>query len=242
MARIVQYLETGRLDYQKALRLQQFFAKKPAESFRNVLILTEHDPVYTVGIRSGACGAQEADKLQQLGAEFYRTNRGGLITFHGPGQLIAYPILNLRHFQPSVRWYVGKIEETVVDLCRKFEIRAGQTADMGVWVNDKKICALGLHVSRLITSHGLALNCNTDLSWFRHIVPCGLVGRGVTSVSEQVGRNVEIGEVIPPFLDSFKVTFDCELEKFPDAGRFDLFNYINGDEEPKDAAKMTRKQ
>ncbi|XP_059607434.1 putative lipoyltransferase 2, mitochondrial [Phlebotomus argentipes] len=247
MSRLVQYLETGRLDYQKALRLQQFFARKPAEEatkeFRNVLILTEHAPVFTVGIRSNAYTAQEVEKLQDIGADFYKTNRGGLITFHGPGQLIAYPILNLRHFQPSVRWYVGKIEQTIVELCKKFNIRGERTRDMGVWVKDKKICALGLHVSRQITSHGMALNCNTDLSWFRHIVPCGLVGKGVTSISEQLGRNVEIGEVIPPFLDSFKDTFECQLEKFPDAGRFDLFNYINEDDgQPDDVAKVKRKQ
>ncbi|XP_055705832.1 putative lipoyltransferase 2, mitochondrial [Phlebotomus papatasi] len=248
MSRIVQYLETGRLDYLKALRLQQYFAKKAVtedatKDFRNVLILTEHEPVYTVGIRSAGCSPQDEVRLQQLGAEFHRTNRGGLITFHGPGQLIAYPILNLRNFQPSVRWYVSKIEETIVDLCRKYNINAGRTRDMGVWVNDKKICALGLHITRLITSHGLALNCNTDLSWFQHIVPCGLVGKGVTSISEQVEKNVEIADVIPHFLDSFKATFECDLEKFPDAGRFDLFNYINDDEsQPNDVAKMKRKQ
>ncbi|GAB0093933.1 Putative lipoyltransferase 2, mitochondrial [Sergentomyia squamirostris] len=250
MSRIVQYLETGRLDYVKALRLQQYFVKKAkgadeaAKDFRNVLILTEHDPVYTVGIRSEVYSEAEANRLRQLGAEFHRTNRGGLITFHGPGQLIAYPILNLQNFQPSIRWYVGKIEETVMNMCKKYKIEAGRTCDMGIWVRDKKICALGVHVSQSITSHGLALNCNTDLSWFNNIVPCGIKGKGVTSLSQQLGRDVDIGEVTPHFLDSFKATFECDLEKFPDAGRFDLFNYINDEEsqEPNDVAKIKKKQ
>ncbi|XP_055694804.1 putative lipoyltransferase 2, mitochondrial [Lutzomyia longipalpis] len=247
MSRIVQFLETGRLDYQKALRLQQYFARKgtdeAAKDFRNVLILTEHEPVYTIGIRDGACTPQDVARLQNLGAEFHKTNRGGLITFHGPGQLIAYPILNLRNFQPSVRWYVCQMQQTIVEMCKKFNINATTTDDMGVWVKNKKICAVGINVSRYVTTHGIALNCNTDLTWFQHIVPCGLVGKGVTSMSEELRRNVEIGEVIPHFLDSFGSTFECDLQKFPDAGRFDLFNYINDDDaQSNDMAKMKRKQ
>ncbi|CAB1348477.1 unnamed protein product [Coregonus sp. 'balchen'] len=128
----------------------------------------ESDRPYTHSKRS-------KDKL--LGAEFFRSNRGGLITFHGPGQLVCYPILNLGCFKKS-------LERTVINLCRKYGIKASTSPDTGVWVGDNKICAIGIHCGTYIPSHSLALNCNTDMGWFENIVPCGIVGKGVTSLSE----------------------------------------------------------
>uniref|UniRef100_A0A8C1II11 lipoyl(octanoyl) transferase n=1 Tax=Cyprinus carpio TaxID=7962 RepID=A0A8C1II11_CYPCA len=110
-------------------------------------------------------------------------SRGGLITFHGPGQLVCYPVLNLGCFRKSVRWYVCELERTVIKTCGQFGIEASTSPDTGVWAGDNKICAIGIHCGRYITSHGLALNCNTDMSWFDNIVPCGIMGKGVTSLS-----------------------------------------------------------
>lgn len=216
-SKIVHVLRPGKLDYLKAVKLQQSIAAKFDKSkenlFRNVLILTEHNPVYTIGIRSKDYTDIDAEKLRELGAEFHKTNRGGLITFHGPGQLVAYPIIHLKHFQPSLRWYVCHIEKTIIDVCRKFGINAHTSPDTGVWVEDRKICAIGLHCSRYITTHGLALNCRTDLKWFEHIVPCGVQGKGVTSLSAELNKPVSIEEATPELLDSFKRIFKCEINE-----------------------------
>lgn len=217
MSRLVHVLRAGKLDYQSSLHLQKAVSStifnNPAGPLRNVLILTEHDPVYTIGIRTKDYGAEEEQRLRALGAQFFRTNRGGLITFHGPGQLVAYPVLNLRNFQPSVRWYVCHIEKTIIELCRRYGIKAGTTEDTGVWVQDRKICAIGIHASRYITTHGLALNCQNDLRWFEHIVPCGIAGKGVTSLSVETGRQLGLDAVTPEFLDSFRVTLECDLQE-----------------------------
>lgn len=215
MSRIIYTIRTGKLNYIESLRLQTKISnqkhKLDAAKFNNILILTEHNPVYTIGIRSKDYTIKDEEQLKALGAEFHKTNRGGLITFHGPGQLVAYPILHLKQFQPSVRWYVRHIEKTVIDMCRECGITAKTTEDTGIWVDDRKICAIGLHASLYVTTHGLALNCNTDLKWFDHIVPCGIVGKSVTSLSRELGRDVSIEVATPMLLNSFKNNFDCQL-------------------------------
>lgn len=215
MTRLVHILRAGPLDYAKGLKLQQNIAAQITKSqkFKNILILTSHPPVYTIGIRTTNYTIDDEERLRKLGAQFFKTNRGGLITFHGPGQLVVYPVLNLKDFKPSVRWYVCGIEKAVIDLCKQFGISANTSPDTGVWVNDKKICAIGIHGSRYITTHGLALNCNTDLKWFEHIVPCGIEGKGVTSLSNELNRDVDIKEVEPHFLRSFSEIFECELKE-----------------------------
>lgn len=216
-SRLVHVLKAGRLNYGESLKLQKSIANRLIQGdnkYKNILILTEHDPVYTIGIRTKNYSTDDEEKLRKLGAEFYKTNRGGLITFHGIGQLVAYPIINLKNFEPSVRWYVCHIEKTIVDLCRKHGIKAQTTEDTGIWVENRKICAIGIHASRYITSHGLALNCNVDLEWFQHIVPCGLEGKEVTSLSKELGKNVTVENTIPDFLDSFRNIFQCTTDFF----------------------------
>lgn len=213
--RIVHVLRTGIINYAQGLNLQKHIAKQFSDNneaqFKNVLILTEHHPVYTIGIRTKGYSIEDEQRLQRLGAQFFRTNRGGLITFHGPGQLVAYPIINLKHFQPSMRWYVCHLEKTIIDVCAQLALKAETSPDTGVWIGNNKICALGVHGSRFITTHGLALNCDTDLKWFEHIVPCGIVGKGVTSLTNELGRRIEIAQVIPLLLDSFSQFFNCKL-------------------------------
>jgi lipoyl(octanoyl) transferase 2 len=214
--RLVHILKTGLVSYSKGLQIQNRIVKiiqnQPEQvPYQNVLVLTEHSPVYTIGLRTKNYPLEVEEHLKALGAHFFRTNRGGLITFHGPGQLVAYPIINLKHFQPSMRWYVGQIEQMVIDVCEKYGVLARTTNDTGVWVDDRKICAIGIHGSRFVTSHGLALNCTTDLTWFDHIVPCGIEGKGVTSLSRETGRNISVDRVMPNFVDSFRKTFECEV-------------------------------
>lgn len=214
-SRLVHVLKAGRLNYGESLKLQKTIANRLVQGegkFKNLIVLVEHSPVYTIGIRTKSYTIEDEEKLRRLGAEFFKTNRGGLITFHGPGQLVAYPIINLKNFNPSVRWYVCHIEKTVIDLCGKHGIKARTTEDTGVWVEDRKICAVGIHASRYITTHGLALNCNVDLQWFKHIVPCGLEGKEVTSLTKELARDVTVDETIPHFIASFQDVFQSEIE------------------------------
>ncbi|KAG7483833.1 hypothetical protein MATL_G00042640 [Megalops atlanticus] len=211
---VVNVVNLGRIPYGRALQVQQQYVRRHLDSSSldlNTLLLCEHQPVYTIGIRQALYSAEEEKRLKDLGADFYRTNRGGLITFHGPGQLVCYPIVNLGCFKKSVRWYVCELERTVISLCRKFGIKASTSPDTGVWVGENKICAIGINCRMYITSHGLALNCNTDMRWFDNIVPCGIVGKGVTSLSQELKREVTVHEAIPTLLESFAEQFNCSL-------------------------------
>lgn len=214
----VKVLLAGRLSYGVGLHLQKILSdhhhKRLTES-ANTLVILEHEPVYTVGIRNGVYTEADEKKLRSLGADFWRTNRGGLITFHGPGQLVAYPVLDLKQFRTSVRWYVHQIEHTVIRVCAEFGINAVTSPHTGVWIDDRKICAIGVHGSRYVTTHGLALNCNIDLGWFEHIVPCGIEDKGVTSISEELNTNVTVADVISIFQSAFRDHFECELIDYP---------------------------
>lgn len=217
----VAVLKTGRLGYRQALKLQNLLIERhKTDRSSNVLILTEHNPVYTIGIRTETYKDDEIERLQEIGAEFIKTNRGGLITFHGPGQMVCYPILNLKQFPcSSLKQYVCFLEKTIMGLCKEFKVTTETNQDTGIWVGNNKICAIGIHASSFITSHGLALNCNTDLKWFSYITPCGLVGKGVTSLSKELGRKIEIPEVIPNFLSNFQSTFNCQPVPMDDVER-----------------------
>lgn len=213
--RLIKLLKLGQMNFDSCLKLQIHLSETLKTTSINdpgYLIIVEHDPVYTVGIRQRDYNSLLETDLKKLGADFKRTNRGGLITFHGPGQLIAYPILNLKHFQPSVRWYVTNLETTIINLCNDtYGLKAITTPDTGVWIGNNKICAIGIRCSRYVTTHGLALNCNTDLSWFEHIVPCGLHGKGVTSLSSIFEKDISVNEVLPHFLQHFSKSFSCNI-------------------------------
>ncbi|KAM4700629.1 octanoyl-[acyl-carrier-protein]:protein N-octanoyltransferase LIPT2, mitochondrial [Discoglossus pictus] len=213
---VLRVVRLGLLPYTEALRVQQRYvqalkASEPGPAPQDTLLLCQHPPVYTIGIRQAPYPAQEQARLQGLGADFQRTDRGGLITFHGPGQLVCYPVLDLRRIHRTLRLYVCGLEGAAIRACGELGVSAERTRDTGVWVTDRKICAIGVHCARHITSHGLALNCNTDLTWFDHIVPCGIQGKGVTSLSQELGREVTVEEVIPSFLEAFQEEFKCTL-------------------------------
>ncbi|CAD5121839.1 DgyrCDS10308 [Dimorphilus gyrociliatus] len=212
MKDLLKVVRLGIISYGRGLRLQKEYEKLVFnEKAANYILLLEHKPVYTIGIRDYSSQYEE-DYLKSLGAEFYKTSRGGLITFHGPGQLVVYPILNLKSLKIGVRKYTELLEETVIETCKNYNICGKRSQHTGVWVGDNKICALGIQVRRYISSHGLALNCATDLKWFNHITPCGIKDKGVTSLSNEVGRKIPVEEVLPLFIDSFEKTFKVRTD------------------------------
>ncbi|GAN08971.1 lipoyltransferase 2, mitochondrial-like [Mucor ambiguus] len=189
----------GLVKYDAALELQSYLVSRRHKITQNTLetsepadmiCFLEHPPTFTAGRRiRGKTEQEEEERLKKLGADYYETMRGGQITFHGPGQLIAYPILDVRDYQLNVRCYVSRLEKVIIDCCAKYDIQANTTENTGVWVGqDKKIAALGVHLQRYVSSHGLALNCNVDLTWFDQIVPCGLADKGVTSITKEAGK------------------------------------------------------
>ena len=183
----------------------------------NYLITCQHHPVYTLGTRKDVSymSQEMLQNLESIGAELIKTNRGGLITFHGPGQLVCYPVINLKDFSLSVRCYVHKLEQLLINLCNDFGLEAHRTDDVGIWLGNSKIAALGIHCKRYVTTHGIALNCNNDLSWFDQIVPCGLHGKGVTSLSEELKRDVKVEGVLEVFIRHFEDVFDATAVEEP---------------------------
>lgn len=163
------------------------------------LLLVEHNPVYTLG-KSGKDENMLVSEsyLRSIGAEFFHIDRGGDVTFHGPGQVVGYPILDLERIGIGLRDYIDALEGAVIDLCREWGIEAGRVAGAsGVWIEGdspraRKICAIGVRSSRYVTMHGFALNVNTDLRYFSHINPCGFVDRGVTSLRKELGHEVDM--------------------------------------------------
>jgi lipoyl(octanoyl) transferase len=205
-------------NYMDALMFQENFfnaqleKKSKGEKTVNTLILLQHTPVYTLG-KSGDVSNLKVP-IEETGAEFYKTKRGGDITFHGPGQLVVYPVFDTETFNISVREYVAKLEQCVIDSIAEFGLTGERiTEASGVWLdagNEKvrKICAVGLKVSRGISMHGLAFNVNTDLSYFEHIVPCGLDDKAVTSLEKEMGRKMDFFEVQRKLIVQFEKHFN----------------------------------
>lgn len=267
MKPLIKLVQLGRMAYRPALAQQhkyvEMLSKRSGTEEANAsgyLLAVEHDPVYTVGMRARKDYRNQADTLtSRTGAEYVETDRGGLITFHGPGQMVIYPILDLKRFITAdpdaakvgcktkqgrvvgMRWYVHTLEQTVMDTLGDpaFGIPTHRSPHTGVWTSmntlhgssstslsnasdscstphldaqEKKICAMGVHSSNLVTSHGLALNCNIDLDWFGHIVPCGIPDRGVTSISKVLDEEITIQTVLPHFIRHFQDKFQCSVQ------------------------------
>jgi lipoyl(octanoyl) transferase len=191
---------------------------EPADTTHH-LLLVEHPPVYTLG-KSGRIEHVLIgdERMREKGVQFFRTNRGGDITFHGPGQLVGYPILDLERFYTDIGRYLRNLEEVTILVLAEYGIRGDRSAgETGVWIEpgkkgrERKICAIGVRCSRWITMHGFALNINTDLSYFRDIVPCGIQDKQVTSMEKELGRRVDTEEVKAAWLRRFEEVFGCEL-------------------------------
>ncbi|GAM18867.1 hypothetical protein SAMD00019534_020420, partial [Acytostelium subglobosum LB1] len=177
----------------------------------DLMLLVEHTPTYTNGRRNK--GTLGIDQSTLLGADYFESSRGGELTYHGPGQLVAYPILDLRQQQLTLRCYVSTLEKAIIATCDQFGVNAKTTENTGVWVDDqRKIAAIGVQYQRFITSHGLALNCNTDLNYFKQIVACGLKDKDTTSLAKVLGDpSLNVQRVVPAFLTSFGKTFHRSL-------------------------------
>jgi lipoyl(octanoyl) transferase len=207
--------QLGVLDYVEALRLQQEkVALRKAGVIPDTLLLLEHPHVYTLGRNARRENLLVSSRqLAELGAQVYETDRGGDVTYHGPGQLVGYPILDLRKHRRDLSWYMRSLEEVFIGVAGDFGIRAGRLAGSpGVWVGNEKLVAMGVHVSSWITSHGFAFNVNTDLDYFDGIVPCGLRGKGVTSLRKLLGGPVEMGTALERVVEHFGKVFGLQTE------------------------------
>ena len=216
----------GLLDFEKTFHIQKDLQNQIIETklnnrknnlnsiTPNFLLFVEHDHVYTLG-NSGYENNLIFDKkrLEEMGIKYHKTNRGGDITYHGPGQLVCYPILDLENFYRDIHKYLRDLEDVVINTLDYFSISAsGNSKETGVWLDvgtpeERKICAMGIKVSRWVTMHGLALNVNTNLSYFNGIVPCGISEKGVTSISNELNKTIELDLVRKVLTENFLKKF-----------------------------------
>jgi len=186
-AQKIDVIDLGLCHYGKAWEIQkQLHSERLAGKIPDTLILVEHPHVYTLGKNANArhlIASQEYLKCR--GIEIFNVDRGGDITYHGPGQLVGYPIFNLKDHKESIAWYVNSVEEVLIRMLAGFDIRAERIKGLtGIWINDKKIAAIGMRVARWVTMHGFALNVSTDLSFYSGIIPCGIATKGVTRMCD----------------------------------------------------------
>jgi lipoate-protein ligase B len=201
----VQVIETGLLAYPEAIALQEKLVDERVRALRgDTLLIVEHEPVITLGRGAHRDNVRfEPDALARMGVALCESTRGGDVTLHSPGQLVAYPIVALPPARRDVRQYVWSLEEALIRTVAHFGIQAERVdGSRGVFVGNDKIAAIGVRISRWVTSHGVALNVCNDLSLFDAIVPCGLADRGVTSLSKLLGREVPVAEVKPILVEA----------------------------------------
>lgn len=239
----------GRMAYEPTWTLQQevqdrlISAKRssPPEEVPHVLLLLEHPHVYTLG-KSGEADnlLVSDDRLEGLDASFHRIDRGGDITYHGPGQLVGYPLFDLDRFFTDIGRYLRVLEEIIIRSCADFGV-TGRRVDgrTGVWIGpddagpERKICAMGVRCSRWVTMHGFAFNVTTDLSYFEHIVPCGIQDRGVTSLSEETGGRVDVDTVREPVVKHVADLFEASVTELQgDEAHAFLRSFVGADVVP----------
>ena len=202
----VQVLDLGHKPYKDVWNFQkEMQMKRMNGDIEDVLILVEHDPVYTLGKNANP------DHLLQSrdrSIDVFTIERGGDITFHGPGQLVGYPILDLSNYKKSVSWYMRSLEQLTIDVLDEFNIAAKRVEGMtGVWVGDEKIAAQGVRLTKWITMHGFSININTDLSFYDGIIPCGIFNYGVTSMKKVLNRTQKMEKVKSMVIDKFNQIF-----------------------------------
>jgi len=208
--REIKVIHLGRTNYQSAWDLQRkLFDLRIGSKIPDVLLLTEHNHVYTFGKSSDDNHLLATEhELNARGAEVYHIDRGGDITYHGPGQLVGYPILDLNNYGPDIHRYLRSIEEAIIRTLAGYGVSAHRDNSFtGVWVDNDKIAAIGIKVSRWVTMHGFACNINTDLSYFDRIIPCGIFHRGVTSMERLLHARVAVDEVSKILTKHFSEVF-----------------------------------
>lgn len=202
----VNTMNLGKKSYGEVWNLQKKMQiKRMAGEIDDLLILVEHDPVYTLGKNADVNHLlQSRDRT----IEVFNVERGGDITFHGPGQLVGYPIIDLANYKKSVSWYMHSLEQLTIEVLSEFEISAKRVKGLtGVWVGDKKIAAQGVRLTRWVTMHGFSINVNTDLSYYNGIIPCGIFDRGVTSMEELLGSTQKMEKIRTLVIDKFNQIF-----------------------------------
>ncbi len=205
----------GQMNYLEAWDLQTNMLKaRINDEISDTVLFVEHHPTYTLGRRGTDVDLLSSkEKLEDLGATVVAVDRGGQATFHGPGQLVVYPIIDLRRWGNGPVKYVRTLESILMSVLDSYGIKSCLIEGLtGVWVNDKKIAAIGVKISRGVTMHGFALNISTDLSWFDHIVPCGVRDRGVTSMEELLGRKVNVDGVISSMVKQFEYNLGLRMD------------------------------
>ncbi|CAN5170056.1 lipoyl(octanoyl) transferase LipB [soil metagenome] len=204
-------LQKQLIDQKLAFRNDPSNTKLISDSF----LLVEHPHVYTLGKSGNAAHLLKSTaELKNIDAEFIENDRGGDITYHGPGQIVGYPILDLDRYFTDVHKYLRYLEEVIIKTCGDFGITAGQIEGLtGVWVGDQKICAMGIRCSRWVTMHGFAMNVNTDLSYFNNIVPCGISDKNVTSLSRLLNEKINIKSVKERIISNFAEQFGVNIKE-----------------------------
>jgi lipoyl(octanoyl) transferase len=206
--------QLGLVDYAEGLRLQQEkVAQRKAGTIPDTLLLLEHPHVYTLGRNARPENLlMSVEWLRSRGAQVFETDRGGDVTYHGPGQLVGYPIFDLAQHRRDISWYMRSLEEVFIRTARDFGIEASRCACApGVWAGTDKLTAMGVHLSRWVTSHGFAMNVNTDLRYFEWIVPCGIRDKGVTSLAKLLGHAVDLEVVAEQVVEHFGAVFGLEM-------------------------------
>ena len=214
--KFIEIRRLGLLPYAEALALQRSLVEdRQRGRIEDLLLFVDHPHVLTLGARGGGGRShilESADRLAELGVEVHETGRGGDVTYHGPGQIVGYPILDLKPDRCDVHRYVRDLEDVLIRTAADFGIRAhGVTGLTGVWVGREKLAAIGVRIARWVTSHGFALNVSTDLAYFDLIVPCGIADRGVTSLEALLKRSVSRRDVEERLAANFAVVFDRQL-------------------------------
>jgi lipoate-protein ligase B len=215
-ANVCQVYDLGIVDYEKSLHLQnRLVSARIAAEISDTLLFLQHPSVLTIGA-SGNEGEiiVPKDLLAQEKIATYNIDRGGGITYHGPGQLVGYPIIDLRTKGIGTTQYVRHLEEVIIRTLAAFSLKANRDPKYpGVWVGQDKICALGIRVIHWVTMHGFALNVNTDLKYFTYITPCGIIDRQVTSMSQLLGRDVALDDVLSCIIEHWAQVFDMTIEQ-----------------------------
>lgn len=229
MEKILDVYDLGNVSYRTAWDLQKSLQRLLIEQKRrmrdedsvpvrekmhDMLLFVEHPHVYTLGKSGDSAHLLKAiSELSKIDAEYVETDRGGDITYHGPGQIVGYPILDLERHFTDIHKYLRYLEEVIIRTCAEYGITAGRIEGLtGVWVGDEKICAMGIRCSRWVTMHGFALNVSTNLNYFSHIVPCGISNKDVTSLEKILGRDVDPAGVKEVLLKHFSGVFGVDVK------------------------------
>lgn len=205
------YCNIGFIDYKEAWDLQHsIFQQRVENKINDLFLMLEHPNTYTLGKtahRENLVGSDEY--LAEKEISVYEIDRGGDITYHGPGQIVGYPIIDLKNWKQDTHLYLRTLEETIIEVCKDYGLDAGRKPEYtGVWIGERKICAIGIKISRWVTMHGFAFNVNTDLNLFNGIIPCGIKDKEVTSLSKELNTKIDIEVVKKQILEKFVKLFN----------------------------------